>query len=64
MRFKNLDTGSNFPNYLNNYRLKVLITYVNTCKSRQSQKGKRRKRKYIKLGELKKVKEPISASCG
>ena len=53
LSFNNLDIGNRFHNYLNNYRLKILSTYVSTCKSRQSQNRKEEKKIY----KVEKVRE-------
>lgn len=45
MSFDNLDVGSRTRNYFSSHGLRILATYISTCKSRQGQKGGRRERK-------------------
>jgi len=65
LRFSNLDVKSIFHNYLKNYELKTLNTYVNTYKSRQNSKIGKEPRKKCKVRKVKKKrKKPVSTSYG
>ena len=62
MRFSNLDVRRKFHNYLRNYELKTLNTYVNTCKSRQNSKMGKEPRKECKVRKVKKKRKQNSIS--